>query len=137
MVHQRCTYINGVQEGGPARLALFRLSRGRSRTRGNRPPARAFESRTVVARAPWSSCFLHGVSMKVSIRYFLDALKYWSERRDLNSGPLAPHASALPGCATLRHRLFFLPRLERAAGVAARHSRIIRSLETRALQLQR
>jgi hypothetical protein len=29
--------------------------------------------------------------------------KYWSERRDLNSGPLAPHASALPGCATLRH----------------------------------
>src|SRR2546421_1953207 len=27
----------------------------------------------------------------------------WSERRDLNSGPLAPHASALPGCATLRH----------------------------------
>ena len=26
----------------------------------------------------------------------------WSERRDLNSGPLAPHASALPGCATLR-----------------------------------
>src|SRR6516162_11036037 len=46
---------------------------------------------------------LRGVSMKVSIRYFLDALKYWSERRDLNSGPLAPHASALPGCATLRH----------------------------------
>ena len=27
----------------------------------------------------------------------------WSERRDLNPGPLAPHASALPGCATLRH----------------------------------
>ena len=27
----------------------------------------------------------------------------WSERRDLNSRPLAPHASALPGCATLRH----------------------------------
>src|SRR6185437_12373656 len=26
----------------------------------------------------------------------------WSERRDLNSGPLAPHASALPDCATLR-----------------------------------
>ena len=26
----------------------------------------------------------------------------WSERRDSNSGPLAPHASALPGCATLR-----------------------------------
>jgi hypothetical protein len=26
----------------------------------------------------------------------------WSERRDSNSGPLAPHASALPDCATLR-----------------------------------
>ena len=30
--------------------------------------------------------------------YYFD----WSERRDLNSGPLAPHASALPDCATLR-----------------------------------
>jgi hypothetical protein len=27
---------------------------------------------------------------------------YWSGRRDLNSRPLAPHASALPGCATPR-----------------------------------
>ena len=26
----------------------------------------------------------------------------WSGRRDLNSGPLAPHASTLPGCATPR-----------------------------------
>ncbi len=26
----------------------------------------------------------------------------WSEREDLNLRPLAPHASALPGCATLR-----------------------------------
>ena len=26
----------------------------------------------------------------------------WSERGDLNSRPLAPEASALPGCATLR-----------------------------------
>ena len=26
----------------------------------------------------------------------------WSGRRDLNSGPLAPEASALPGCATPR-----------------------------------
>ena len=32
----------------------------------------------------------------------------WSERRDLNSGPLAPHASALPGCATLRHDCSYL-----------------------------
>ena len=27
----------------------------------------------------------------------------WSGRRDSNSRPLAPHASALPGCATARH----------------------------------
>ncbi len=26
----------------------------------------------------------------------------WSERQDLNLRPLAPHASALPGCATFR-----------------------------------
>src|SRR5437868_13969379 len=32
-------------------------------------------------------------------------LKDWSGRRDLNSGPLAPHASALPGCATSRRPL--------------------------------
>ena len=33
---------------------------------------------------------------------FLGYCFYWSERRDLNSGPLAPHASALPDCATFR-----------------------------------
>lgn len=27
---------------------------------------------------------------------------FWSGRRDSNSRPLAPHASALPGCATPR-----------------------------------
>ncbi len=27
----------------------------------------------------------------------------WSGRRDLNPRPLAPQASALPGCATPRH----------------------------------
>src|ERR1700733_9494750 len=32
------------------------------------------------------------------------ARKSLSERRDLNSGPLAPHASALPDCATFRSR---------------------------------
>ena len=30
------------------------------------------------------------------------ALNKWSGRRDSNSRPLAPHASALPGCATPR-----------------------------------
>jgi hypothetical protein len=28
----------------------------------------------------------------------------WSGRQDLNLRPLAPHASALPGCATARHK---------------------------------
>ena len=28
----------------------------------------------------------------------------WSGRQDLNLRPLAPHASALPGCATPRER---------------------------------
>ena len=31
-----------------------------------------------------------------------EQLSDWSERRDSNSRPLAPEASALPGCATLR-----------------------------------
>src|SRR5437762_9091028 len=30
---------------------------------------------------------------------------FWSGRRDLNSGPPAPKAGALPGCATPRHEL--------------------------------
>lgn len=30
------------------------------------------------------------------------SLKNWSERQDLNLRPLAPKASALPNCATLR-----------------------------------
>jgi hypothetical protein len=33
---------------------------------------------------------------------------YWSEYEDLNLGPPAPKAGALPGCAILRH---LLPRL--------------------------
>jgi hypothetical protein len=31
----------------------------------------------------------------------------WSGRLDSNQRPLAPHASALPGCATPRHCLFW------------------------------
>src|ERR1700728_460028 len=42
----------------------------------------------------------------------------WSERRDLNSGPLAPHASALPDCATLR-RFVLSPRSARAGSSRA------------------
>src|SRR5450631_918556 len=33
-----------------------------------------------------------------------NACKYWSGRQDSNLRPLAPHASALPGCATPRPR---------------------------------
>ena len=32
---------------------------------------------------------------------------FWSGRRDLNSGPPAPKAGALPGCATPRHELLY------------------------------
>jgi hypothetical protein len=31
----------------------------------------------------------------------------WSGRRDLNSGPPAPKAGALPGCATPRHEVLY------------------------------
>src|SRR5690554_3829523 len=37
----------------------------------------------------------------------------WSGRRDSNSRPLAPHASALPGCATPRHKLRIIAAAER------------------------
>ena len=49
------------------------------------------------------------VSMRVSTRSFYEVLKVWSERRDLNSGPLAPHASALPDCATFRPQRMISP----------------------------
>ena len=32
---------------------------------------------------------------------------FWSGRRDLNSGPPAPKAGALPGCATPRHEVLY------------------------------
>jgi hypothetical protein len=56
--------------------------------------------------------------VKVSISSKRDALRDWSERRDLNSGPLAPHASALPDCATLRR--FVLRLAIGASGVVSR-----------------
>jgi hypothetical protein len=34
-----------------------------------------------------------------------DIFKIWSGRQDLNLQPFAPHATALPGCATPRHNL--------------------------------
>ena len=33
----------------------------------------------------------------------ISSLSIWSEYKDSNLGPLAPKASALPGCATLRY----------------------------------
>ena len=36
------------------------------------------------------------------MKYHPSPCLYWSGRRDSNSRPLAPHASALPGCATPR-----------------------------------
>jgi hypothetical protein len=43
------------------------------------------------------------------LRFHSIHIRDWSERRDLNSGPLAPHASALPDCATLRRFFLGLP----------------------------
>ena len=40
---------------------------------------------------------------KARIRARVKPAEIWSGRRDLNSRPLAPQASALPGCATSRH----------------------------------
>ena len=45
---------------------------------------------------------------------------YWSGRADLNCRPLAPQASALPGCATSR-RDNFTPSTQRTLGLAHGH----------------
>src|SRR5688572_2440043 len=47
-------------------------------------------------------CGLTGVTTEVTTEVDWMAIGDWSERRDSNSGPVAPHASALPDCATLR-----------------------------------
>ena len=41
-------------------------------------------------------------TMKKPLDLAIKWLSNWSEWRDSNSRPLAPHASALPGCATFR-----------------------------------
>ena len=46
----------------------------------------------------------------------VNPLFHWSERWDSNSRPLAPHASALPGCATPR-----IPTLYRDLCCKAKH----------------
>jgi hypothetical protein len=61
-------------------------------------------SSSVTGRAPAAASELK-VDPKADPRVARDIVISWSERRDLNSGPLAPHASALPDCATLRHHL--------------------------------
>ena len=44
------------------------------------------------------------VSLKLDLESAGKSLFSWSGRQDLNLRPLAPHASALPGCATPRPR---------------------------------
>src|SRR4029077_2550597 len=44
-----------------------------------------------------------GSSAEMSETVHLKKRRKWSGRRDLNSGPPAPKAGALPGCATPRH----------------------------------
>ena len=49
-------------------------------------------------RIPW----LHDLHELERRQLSIKLKKNWSEREDLNLRPLAPEASALPGCATLR-----------------------------------
>jgi hypothetical protein len=74
--------------------------------RGAGPPLRALQSRRPApaeasARGPTP---VQGTRSSPAVAWtcVVWALKCWSERRDSNSRPLAPEASALPGCATLR-----------------------------------
>src|SRR5688572_22352199 len=63
--------------------------------------------RTLKQRIVSTACFSPGASYErlgFAIEAIGSELLDWSGRRDLNSGPLAPHASALPGCATSRPR---------------------------------
>jgi hypothetical protein len=65
-------------------------------------------------RLPWtapicSPCFEALETKLIGLAWMATDLsdrRSWSGRRDLNSGPLAPHASALPGCATSRRNFF-------------------------------
>src|SRR6266436_7160659 len=86
----------------------------------------SFEQRCSRVRSARTRAPSFEVSMIVSIDDFTDALKDWSERRDLNSGPLAPHASALPDCATLRHDCSYLERTRAPAGDLPRAQVMIR-----------
>ncbi|CDH46834.1 hypothetical protein BN874_610045 [Candidatus Contendobacter odensis Run_B_J11] len=55
-------------------------------------------------------------------------IENWSGREDLNLRPPAPHAGALPGCATPRVVAVWLPRrrvmLIQSAGLAKRFRRV-------------
>ena len=62
----------------------------------NSSPHRASSGISPYRSAP---CWAHQIKKAVYRRPFRN---YWSGRRDSNSRPLAPHASALPGCATPR-----------------------------------
>src|ERR1700722_11966817 len=73
-----------------------------------------------ILKAPFTSTSICGIladrsllsaripQMEVEVNGAFNMLKktremFWSGRRDLNSGPPAPKAGALPGCATPRH----------------------------------
>ena len=59
-------------------------------------------SETKIFRALSGRKCRNDINQSLAIRF--KHLIYWSGRRDSNSRPLAPHASALPGCATPRPR---------------------------------
>src|SRR6202789_2597705 len=53
--------------------------------------------------SPWKASFPIGTTDGTT-EVTSASRKYWSGRQDSNLRPLAPHASALPGCATPRPR---------------------------------
>ena len=56
----------------------------------------------VIIMHPSGKCLSRAISGACQSTSFDMHLKEWSEREDSNLRPLAPEASALPGCATLR-----------------------------------
>jgi hypothetical protein len=63
-------------------------------------------------RKRMDACGIYPVIVGNKYLYQLNRIKeyLWSGREDLNLRPLAPHASALPGCATSRpERLIYHP----------------------------
>ena len=72
-------------------------------------------------------------TMKKPLDLAIKWLSNWSEWRDSNSRPLAPHASALPGCATRRQDLDYMPK-KCLIKIQAGNFRILANMPSRGVQ---